>query len=200
MGVLNIDSTSEILPLGRIAVIKNIEHPYALCRTNYGIYRSALLECLRGLRDTWSVSVLRDMVISFFTKRFENAGSGNEVHGADIWIYNIPWLCSECRDGYIPAHQHINVNIFCKSGVYEWSFYIVGAKPIIINLENNCHHMVHVTDQSNETIKYYGHRYKEATIEEVCGKFGFDSAETAIRAYMRSVWKDTQDPDDRTAG
>lgn len=188
MGILAIDSASEVPALGEIAVIDNIVG----CRFGpHGAYSrefcaTKLLTELRSYRGEWTVTALRDMVINFFIKRFEDFTSERHVHGVDVTIYNMPWLDSDRHgDRFIPPHQLINVITFYDGGVHEWFFYIVGAKPIIINLENNCRHMVQVIDEIDNVIKYYGSGYKKATVDEICRRYTFDSGEAAIRAYMR---------------
>lgn len=188
MGILTIDSTSEVLALGEIAVIDNIAGCMFRHQDAYSheFCAKKLLTELRGYRGEWTVTALRDMVINFFIRRFEQLLSERKVHGADVAIYNMPWLDSNRHgDRFIPPHQLISVTTFYDGGVHEWKFYIVGAKPIIINLENNCHHMVQVMDEIDDVIKYYGSGYKKSTVEEICHRYTFDSGEAAIRAYMR---------------
>lgn len=205
MGVLNIDSTTEILPLGHIAIIRNVDKCYSRPWLDNGcdMVSNMLLRELRQLRSKWTVTALRDMVINFFIRRFESSGSERKVHGADIAIYNMSWLDSD-RQGvrFLPPHQFISVTTFYEGGVHEWKFYIIGTKPIIINLENNCFHMVQVTNEMDNAIKNYGQGYKKATVEEICNRYNFDSGETALRSYMRSnlTPEGTQNPDNRTAG
>lgn len=185
MGILTIDSGAEIPALGEIAVINNVDfRPRAAYSSN--LIADRLLTELKHFRGEWTVTALRDMVINFFIRRFESLDSEKRVYGADVEVYNMPWLDSN-RHGYrfIPPHQFISVTTFYDRGVYKWKFYIVGVKPIIINLENNCHHMVQVTDEINDVIRYYGSGYKKATVEEICHKYSFDSGEAAIRTYVR---------------
>ena len=182
MGILTIDSTSEIPALGGIAVIDNVNKYYSTALSS-----DQLLRELKRFRSEWTVTALRDMVINFFTRKFEDMSSKRRVRGVDIMIYNMPWLDSD-RHGnrFIPPHQLIKVTTFYDCGIHEWFFYIVGTKPIIINLENNCHHMVQVTDEIDNVIRYYGSGYKKSTVEEICHKYAFGSGEAAIRAFMRS--------------
>lgn len=188
MGILTIDSGSDILALGEIAVIDNVPRRLStfMGDSKPDVCSIRLLRELKQFRSEWTVTALRDMVINFFIKRFEDFTSERHVHGVDVTIYNMPWLDSD-RHGnrFIPPHQLINVTTFYDGGVHEWFFYIVGAKPIIINLENNCRHMVQVIDEIDNVIKYYGSGYKKATVDEICRRYTFDSGEAAIRVYMR---------------
>lgn len=168
MGILNIDSESEILPLGEIGVFQPLQ------TTNIDGFRAPLLRRFRKETE-WSVSNLKRHVYSIYKQVYA------DVDIEAIKIIDMPWLLDPEWGSLLPRHQLFILPLNCKisgdSTLRTLIFVYVGEK---INIdESNLveHGDFWANGLTEDFIKsWYRRNYMPRTDEQMYQYFGyFDS-------------------------